>query len=339
VRSTTTRRVPAGQALVVAVVALVGAAVVNGEDLRRTAQAQPYGPVRQVALVVTAPVDLAARSLGFGAPRRVVESATGRDPAPATSRFGSGPALERAGAPVPPSPTAQGSASPAAEATPPTTTTTTTAPPGPVRVATAEEPVRVLFAGDSLVANVAIGFGRHHQDDPRIDVDVDFRVATGLARPDVLDWPTHLVALLESFAPDVVVLLFGANDDQPLSTEHGVASLLSDAWRAEYQRRVGVMMDLARADGRHVIWLGMPAVDRASLEEARQVINHLALVEAGGRERVTFLDLASSISPEGYSAQVDGTRARDRDGVHMTINGGALAAEDIRATFAETFGL
>jgi uncharacterized protein len=333
VRSTTTRRVPAGQALVVAVVALVGAAVVNGEDLRRTAQGQPYGPVRQVALVVTAPVDLAARTLGFGAPRRVVESATGRDPAPAGSRFGSGPALERAEAPPRP-----GTEPPAGSGTPPTTTTTTS-PPGPVRVATAEEPVRVLFVGDSLVANVAIGFGRHQQDDPRIDVDVDFRVATGLARPDVLDWPTHLVGLLESFAPDVVVLLFGANDDQALSTEHGVASLLSDAWRAEYQRRVGVMMDLARADERHVIWLGMPAVDRAGLEEARQVINHLALVEAGGRERVTFVDLASSISPEGYSAQVDGTRARDRDGVHMTINGGALAAEDIRAAFAETFGL
>jgi uncharacterized protein len=327
----TPREVPAGTAVVVMAVALALAGVVNGADVRRSALAQPYGPVREVAVVAATPLDVLARS-PLGAPRRALESATGREPLASGGRFVlpdlALPAQDRpARAPGSPGPvpgTGDGATAPPEGATTPTT--------APQRVPTAEAPLRLLFAGDSLIGNVATGFTRAARDEARIAISVEFQVATGLARPDVLNWPAHLAGVLAQVDPEVVVLMFGGNDDQDLETEHGRASLLSEAWQLEYGRRVGLMMDLAATEGRQVIWLGIPAVRRDRLEAARLAMNDLARSEAGLRLRATYVDLDPVLAPGGYATDVGGTRVREHDGVHITITGGEHLAPTVLDT-------
>jgi uncharacterized protein len=327
----TPREVPAGTALVVMAVALLLAAVVNGADVRRTALAQPYGPFREVAVAAAAPLDVLARS-PLGAPRRALEAATGREPLASGGRFVL-PDLALPTPDRPPGPSRPGSASgtggtPAPD---PATTTTTVAHRAP----TTEEPLRLLFAGDSLIGNVATGFTRAVRAEARLAISVEYQVATGLARPDVLSWPAHLAGVLAEVDPEVVVLMFGGNDDQDLETEHGRAGLLSEPWRLEYGRRIGLMMDLAATEGRQVVWLGIPAVRRDRLEEARLVMNDLARAEAGLRLRATYLDPDPVLAPDGYAPDLGGTRVREHDGVHITITGGELLAPAVRQVLAD----
>lgn len=316
------RRTPAGRAILVSFLALALAALMNGESLHRVAERQPYGFPRDVAVAVTGVTRSVGETLGLHLPRRGLEALTGRTDPVAGSEFGADVAVT----PAPTVPTLPPPADPGGAPAP------TISPPAepqlvPHRTPTAEDPLRVLFAGDSLIGNVSIGFGRAFRDEPRITASVEVQVATGLARPDVLDWPAHLVALLDLHDPEVLVLVFGANDDQDMESPDGRVSLLGPGWLEEYARRVGIMMDLASAEGRTVLWLGIPAVTRPGLEEARQAINHVAMVEAQRRPGVEFVDLSEVLSPGGAFVQdLDGQRVREGDGVHLTIAGGELAA-------------
>ena len=82
------------------------------------------------------------------------------------------------------------------------------------RSPTAAAPLRVLAIGDSI----GLSFG---QPSPPSSTrpgwrttTVDGREGTGLARPDSFDWSAEVEADLAQFHPQVVVAMFGGNDDQ-----------------------------------------------------------------------------------------------------------------------------
>jgi hypothetical protein len=314
------RRSSAGRTIAVTLGALLIASVLNADALHRAADQQPFGWRRDVALAFTRPMRAAADVVGLDAPRDALDAIAGNEPDPTAEEFGGALVLPRRAvdrAPVPTTTTVV-----------PTTTTTLAAR----RVPTAANPVRVLFAGDSLIGNIADGYARLTGSDDRIALTKDVRVATGLARPDVLDWPTHLDALLREQNPEVVYLMFGGNDDQSLRGADPPPRVFSREWEAEYRRRVGVMMDIATRADRTVVWIGMPAVGRDRLNRARVVMNDVARAEAGRRARVVFIDLDTVLAPGGgYTPRVtapDGGSidARARDGVHVTHSGADLVA-------------
>ncbi len=45
------------------------------------------------------------------------------------------------------------------------------------------------------------------------------KLGTGLARPDVFDWPAKLAELLDAFQPDLVIAMLGGNDAQAAERE------------------------------------------------------------------------------------------------------------------------
>ena len=50
-----------------------------------------------------------------------------------------------------------------------------------------------------------------------VDVELDYVVSSGLARPDFHDWPAHLADTLDTSDPDIVIVTFGGNDAQGLT--------------------------------------------------------------------------------------------------------------------------
>ena len=67
----------------------------------------------------------------------------------------------------------------------------------------------------------------------------DTHVGTGLARPEVFNWPAYLAEAVARDHPDAVVLTIGSNDDQSLTGDGGGESFAGPDWIAEYHRRVG----------------------------------------------------------------------------------------------------
>jgi hypothetical protein len=147
------------------------------------------------------------------------------------------------------------------EAAAPTTTTapaatTTTAEPLPPggRRPTPEEPLRVLMAGDSLMADVSLAISSTLQDGGAAVARLV--AAPSIARDDVTRalWRQQL----DEYDPEVIVTLIGVWEGmaEDALTER---QLGSPQWEREYRRTALVpYLDLLTSQGAEVIWIGMP---------------------------------------------------------------------------------
>ena len=178
---------------------------------------------------------------------------------------------------------------------------------------------------------------------------VDGRVATGLSRPEIFNWPKHLKEETERLNPDVVILTLGSNDDQPLTNAPGGATIGQDSpdWVPEYRRRVGGLMDQIISEGRTLVIVGIPIVRDPGRSAEYQVINTIFQEEADKRKgRAIFVDTyklfqAADGSYSDYLPNAAGelVRYREGDGIHLTRAGGDIVAEAIFKAVTENFDI
>jgi hypothetical protein len=239
----------------------------------------------------------------------------------------------------------------------PTTTTPPTTPPtepeetGPP---TKDNPADVLIVGDSDAGTFAPYLEQLLAETGLVDVELDYVVSSGLARPDFHDWPAHLRDTLASSDPDVVIVTFGGNDAQglsepcpngagtcELSVVVGQASESNKAeWTAEYARRVAEVMDIILADpDRRVIWVGIPNAQDPEFT-ARLAIQDQAVREGLQEYPVAvFIDTWNRFDGRnGGIAELivdprDGRAkpVRQSDGFHLNEDGAEILAIDIAA--------
>ena len=137
------------------------------------------------------------------------------------------------------------------------------------------------------------------------------RRGVGLTAGSV-DIPAYVAAEMAAKDPDVVVLMFGAND--------AVGGFDQDTFRVS----VGALMDQLQRTGRIVLWIGEPAMTRPDLVPQIEAMNALFEEEAAKREWVRFVD--------AYAVTLG--RPLAADGVHPSAASGTLiAAEAIRVLF------
>lgn len=313
------RRVPAGQAVAVVVVALLVGSLLNADRLDHTARTQPFGWQRTWAMSITGPLQDLSHATGLNLPRQKLSDAAGTTDGPPpddTRTVVTAP-------PLPPDPVGGSDGSPSGGST-----TTTTAPPLDVRLPTADDPLRVHVAGDSLVIPVGPAIN-DCLGDP-IELTEGYKAATGLARPDVLNWPAKLTDDMASHDPDVVVLGFGGNDAQGIEGSDGPIALATPEWAAEYQRRVVQVLDAVEKDGRTVYWMGLPTTTAGNIEEAAPLMRRAVETEVAARPWARFVDTSAVLAPDGYTAYLpDGSggqvKVRNDDGVHLTTAGATRA--------------
>lgn len=312
--------------MVVAAVALLVGALLNAERIDATAHGQPYGWQRTWAVRATGPLASLSRATGLNLPRRALSAAAGNElpPPPAADT--------RTGAVVTVAPTTP-------EA--PTGTTTTTTEPLDLRSPTPADPLRVLVVGDSLMGFVGAAIARDLDGAP-ITIVEEWEVGTGLARPDVVNWPARLAEIMTAEDPEVVVLGFGANDNQDLTTGDGAIGLGSPEWRDEYQRRVAQVLAVVEGEGRSVYWLGLPVTDRPDIEAVAPLVADATTTEVSARPWATYLDTRDALAPDGtYTAYLpDGSggrvKVRADDGVHPNLAGARrMVAPLVAALVAE----
>ena len=127
-------------------------------------------------------------------------------------------------------------------------------PPGPP---TADNPAVLYIIGDSDAGSIGPSLQRLASKTGVVKSVLDYKVSSGLTRPDFFDWPKHVQKKVPEVGPQIVVVTFGGNDAQPIKAQNGKTYQVSDPeWKAEYERRVGAAMDFLGADGRKVIWVG-----------------------------------------------------------------------------------
>ena len=309
---------PAYRGIVVLALALLLAAVLQAEGLRKQAEIQPAGVQRSVAVGVTRPLVAVARALHLTTPRHELQVAIGRGD---EDRIDTQVHL---------------TLPPPAGPLPPRRRTVKRRPAkaAPKPLFTAARPLRVWVAGDSLAQVPGDALERVGG---AVDVvGVESRLATGLARTDLYNWFTRIQQAPRALKPNVAVFSFGADDAHDYMGGAHVGPFGSPSWVAEYRRRVdGVTREL-NAEGIYVVWLGLPIPDGPGFRRSFPVVNRI--LESVARAHVghaAFVDTWHLLDDfhGRYTAylRVHGklTLMRLPDGVHYTEAAGDLIAAQV----------
>jgi uncharacterized protein len=340
------RALSAGHALVIALLALAVGCLLNAPGLHKSAYNQPAGWKRDTALAVTGPLADVSHALLLDRPRKVLQKALGRgdeDRIDTTITFA--PPTPRTVTP-PVTPTPEPRNPPPTHAKP---------PPAPRKVAyTPARKLKIWVAGDSLVITPGWAIVRAAGKARAIEAvgsGPDGRVATGLERPDVFNWFSHIATQIRKLRPKAVVLDFGGNDDHGYMTGLPKGKTIGDfgsaTWTAEYRRRVAGLMDSINRAGIFVVWIGLPITRDPAQTERFDTINAIVSAEARKRpRRVAYIDTYSYFaSDSGGFAQylTDGKGGtilvRAPDGVHFERAGGDIIARLVLRALNQQFDL
>jgi uncharacterized protein len=170
-----------------------------------------------------------------------------------------------------------------------------------------------------------------------LTVDRVGKMSTGLARPDVFDWPAKLRALVAEHKPDAIVANFGGNDGQGMVLDDGRPARFGSAeWDAAYLARVRRMVDIGRAADARVVMLGMSTTRDPSLSRRMAHVNALTerAAVAAGAAYLSIWDLGAG--PRGEFQDVftiDGLAVRTRlaDGKHFSRAGALMVMDQLVA--------
>ncbi|MBZ5709784.1 SGNH/GDSL hydrolase family protein [Nannocystis pusilla] len=224
--------------------------------------------------------------------------------------------------------------------------------PAPAEVAAAPSgPRKVLVLGDSLAAT---GFGamleKRLDEHPDIECFRKAKSATGLARPDFYDWESEAKKAVDQRKPDLVVVIMGGNDGQDLTSKTGKGKRVawkSDGWNDAYKARVADFLSEISADGRKVLWLGLPRTGTTSFEQKLTTIREVqsqALADFG--EAGVYLDTTPFITTAAGelidSATIGKRKAqalREEDGIHFTMAGSEFFADKVYPEVLKVLGV
>lgn len=208
----------------------------------------------------------------------------------------------------------------------------------------ADHPARVLIVGDSDAGTFGPYLQQLLRETGIVETQLDYKVSSGLARPDFYDWPAELDRIVPEAEPDIVVVTFGGNDAQFLADRSG-ASVVGQPrpdsdnaeWSAEYQRRAGAVMDQLAEGGRTVIWVGIPNHIDPAVTFRMQLQDDAVRAAVAERPEIRFVDTWNRFrGRNGNFAEylVDprdgqGKRVRAGDGFHLNQAGAEILAIDI----------
>lgn len=201
------------------------------------------------------------------------------------------------------------------------------APPPPMAVEKLADARKLLVAGDFVASGAGDGLTEAFLETPGVLVVEKPNGSSGLVRDDYYDWLKELPVLLDQERPAVLIMAIGTNDRQQMNIGGVREKYGTDAWLAEYSRRVAALASIAAERKIPQIWLGLPPYQAPSLSAYAASINTLlqpVIEKAGGQ----FVDVWDGFSDENGKFVATGSdingkpvRLRSTDGIGLTKAG------------------
>jgi uncharacterized protein len=329
----TCRRMAAGQILLVMVIALCLGALFNADRMAERAREKDTDDSwRDESIWIWDRVQDVSEALRLDVPRSAIEDLIGREEVAEEDRVSFGQTDEEDDEQTTPTTNTEGE---------PASTTTTTEPDAvPVlRRPTAAEPLRLWLGGDSMTQTLGGSMQTATGQTGIIDATIHAEISSGLTRPDFFDWPTYLKNEVLPTDPEVVVIMFGANDSQGLVREDGsVCKRFEQCWLDDYRLRVAGTMDLLRdteENDRLIVWVGQPIMGPGTVLGVDK-INAIYWQEAQKRDWIVYVDTYPLFATDDlqyaqFLPSLDGSdhEMRTGDAIHLSVAGGDRMAWEI----------
>jgi len=202
-------------------------------------------------------------------------------------------------------------------------------PPLPVVEVEEKDPNarKVLVVGDFIAGGLAWGLEQAFADEPRLIVIDKSNPNTGLIRADSYDWNANLPAILNETQPDLIAVVFGANDRQQLRDGKTRSAVRSPTWETAYTARIDGIVDTLKLYGRPFFWVGAPPMRATSASSDMAYFNGLfkpRVLEARGY----FVDIWNGFANEDGNYVTSGPdvegqvrQLRTGDGINFTRAG------------------
>lgn len=191
----------------------------------------------------------------------------------------------------------------------------------------AQDAKRILILGD-FVGNATVdGLNQINSDNVHITVLNGTNMSSGLTRDDVYNWPVNIKKLVSKEKPDVIVMVIGANDAQPLKVNGKTYTPEQTEWNNIYRQRINNVISALKETGKPWIWMGLPAFKDEQLNLSIVSFNTLykqATETAGGRFVDVwegFVDENGKFALSGYDVNGQTVRLRANDGINFTSAG------------------
>jgi lysophospholipase L1-like esterase len=199
----------------------------------------------------------------------------------------------------------------------------------------------IALVGDSMMA---VGLSdmvlRQTANDPALRVIRAFRSGTGLARPDVFNWMTEYPAMIGKNHPNLIIVAIGANDAQGYVDRKGkVLAYGTPAWIASYRARVRRFLTLLQASSQQVLWIGMPPMQQPGYAARMRALNRITATVVAADPHAVWWNPALFIGTKSGQFRALGPASRDQgapivhlrqpDGIHLTDDGAGLLTAQI----------
>jgi hypothetical protein len=302
--------------------------LLNTKSFVRIANEQPDGWTRPVLLASAHGLDAVASTLRLDRMNAWIDSALNRqDDAPTFTAIAVNPPMAT---PAPAAPATVAAPAGDGETVAQQPAEVPPGPPAPSapapRIVTTANPLRVYVAGDSFATWMGYDFADYAKRDDLIASLLDFKISSGLARPDYFDWPARLTqAMAGNPPPEAVIWFSGANDYVDMRTDAGSLTRDTTEWLTEYRKRAGAVMDIVGRSGGQMYWVGQPIMRDKARAKAAADINTVVQAEAESRPWVHYLDIWAMFTDAsgGYAtflpdANGELVRVRQEEGIHLT---------------------
>jgi hypothetical protein len=193
-------------------------------------------------------------------------------------------------------------------------------------VAKLENARKILVIGDFFAGNIGGELETTFEASPGVAVITRSDGSSGLVRDDHYDWIRALPGILDESKPAIVVVMLGANDRQQM-TSGAREKFRTDAWFAEYQRRVAEVARIVSSRKLPLLWVGLPSFQSPSMMADAVKLNAIyrARTEEVGGEFVDiwdgFVDEEGKFILTGSDVSGQQVRLRGSDGITFTQAG------------------
>ncbi|KAB2850760.1 MAG: DUF459 domain-containing protein [Hyphomicrobiaceae bacterium] len=191
-----------------------------------------------------------------------------------------------------------------------------------------KETYRLMVFGDVMADGLAQGLIEAFEGEEKLGIVRKSRPGSSLARKEPFDWSTQLKELIGKDAPHIAVFVFGARERQPfVNVRTEEMERRRDAWRADFSKRVDLVMKALRRTNTAIYWVGAPILKSPAWSEDLQLINSLIREKVyvnGGK----FVDTWSGFTDENglysqFGPDLSGKvrQLREGDGILFTHAG------------------
>ena len=195
---------------------------------------------------------------------------------------------------------------------------------------------KFLFIGDSVMFDLGIKLQYTLKKKYNIAATkIDYKASSGLNRIDYYDWYARTRKIINDYQPDVVIVLFGANDHQDITDSQGKSRvIMTKEWQKAYQERVARYANLLDSSSvRKVYWIGQSIPNKSSYIKVFPIMNDIYKNASKYSAKIEFISTWETFAQAGkfvpVAANKSGKRGyvKNNDGLHFTSHGAQIISD------------